>query len=268
MRKRRLRKAPLGTFERIDLREDDVLFFLHIPKTAGLSLISLLDAQFTEEEILELHSAPSPNAFNRYTNNQIAKIKLVRGHYLFGPYDQRIYERIVQNPLIITILRDPVERTISAYRHLLRHPWELPELEEKGMSLNDFVRHPGFYPRVVNRQTRMVVGAFPGVPRSYDDTQAMSDESLLQIAKEHVEQFAFVGVTERFVDSVHLIHKIFGWPEIKDVPLVNVSPTPSGRDTVPPEAIQAIEERTYLDAELHRFAASRLETKLKSVAHE
>src|SRR5687767_3984239 len=105
---------------RITLNPDDVLFFQHIPKTGGLSLIEFLDSQFPPEAIFPLHSMGSAAEITKFTPDQLRKFRLIRGHFGFGPYDNAIYRYITQNPILITFLREPVARTISAHRYRQR----------------------------------------------------------------------------------------------------------------------------------------------------
>ena len=76
---------------RVTLNKDDVLFFLHIPKTGGLSLIQFLDSQFAANEIFPLHSVRSESEIAKFTPEQLRCFRLIHGHFRFGPYDNGIY---------------------------------------------------------------------------------------------------------------------------------------------------------------------------------
>jgi len=240
------------TFE---LADDDVLFFVHIPKTAGSSLIEILDKHFSSEEILPLHSASSSKSFEAFPAKQLEKIRLVHGHFPYGPFDRGIYRYIVKNPVCITMLRDPIKRTISEYQHILRrfenrhHHAVLSE----GLSLFDFASDPRFSKNVVNRQTYMVAGRFYRLRRG-DHHAGISDETRLEMAKQRLEQFAFVGLTERFDESIQLLSYTFGWDLLDEMPRINVSPTPSRSDTISEESRKMILKQTYLDQQLYQFA--------------
>lgn len=249
---------------RFHLAEDDVLLFLHIPKTAGLSFISLLDAQFEPNMILDLHSIPSELNKELWTELLWAesqhlseRIRLIRGHFSFGPYDALIWRYIVQNPVIITLLRHPVERTISAYRHLSRRPNRHTKM--KGKSLLDWVTGSGSQQRVNNRMTRFIARTTTLGGKRDLAPRGLSNEAMLEIAMRRLEQFPFVGLTERFEDSVQLLHFTFGWENPLEIPRINAAPTPTRREDISPTELDAIRERTVLDAELYRFAVSIFE---------
>jgi hypothetical protein len=97
------------------------IFFCHIPKTAGTSVRRALEEAFTPHMIM-------PDAFmiarneGRYPPISIFKdglslqpgaVRLLRGHYPFAA------RRLLEDPLTITVLRDPVQRSISELRHLV-----------------------------------------------------------------------------------------------------------------------------------------------------
>ena len=119
-----LRMAPSGIGRsrvRIELQDDDVLFFVHIPKTGGMSLISVLERQFRPDEIFPPHSFIGPEGFEAYGPLRRSRFKLVRAHLHAGSYSY-VARYIAPNPLCLTLLRDPVERLVSAYKHILRFP--------------------------------------------------------------------------------------------------------------------------------------------------
>lgn len=248
---------------RFDLASDDVLLFLHIPKTAGLSMISLLEQQFKREEILELHSVPGQGRTEKSvvleglgmrSQELKQRIRLIRGHLSFGPYDTLIWRYIVQTPVVITLLRDPVERTISAYMHMRRNVVNNPGFQEKYPTILDWVKDPENAHRVVNRLTRQIVGAYFRGRRLSEGKGGLSDQALLSIAKQRLEQFPFVGLTERFQESMNLLHHTFGWDLPAEVPQINVSPTRISRFDFSSEEIEAIRERTNLDEDLYKAA--------------
>jgi hypothetical protein len=279
---------------RIQLCEDDVLFFLHLPKTGGLSLISILDQHFSEEEILPLHSAPTPELFDLYSPERLSKIRLVRGHFMFGPQGDGIYQHISQNPICLTMMREPVARTISQYQFLVRgprisiHPKRISvsngkeylyqeesddrvatlHREIRDMTLEEFVCDSRYHELVYNRQSRFILGSISGFPRRYNDTEALSEDALIQLGKERIERFAFLGLTERFHESVHLLTYMLGWEPVKEIPELNVSNETIKFNQLSKRTLCAIEERNRIDAELYRYAKELFDERLSRMIEE
>ncbi len=253
-------------------REDELLFFLHVPKTAGISLTAVLDANFAPGEIFEAQDwEEAGEVIERMSPVELARVRCVRGHYWFGPGDQAVYDRFSVDPVTITVLRDPVARTISAYQHVMRWPdhWLRREVgigEDGSMPLEEFVEHPGAQGEIANLQTRLIVGAVPGNPVKRDNAREQAvpftEEELLAAAKARLDTFAWVGLTERMDDSVRLLTKWMGWQPLEELPNLNVNPRPSAEVEVPEETRAAILERTQLDRELYAYAGERLERAL------
>jgi hypothetical protein len=256
--------------------EDELLFFLHVPKTAGISLTAVLDANFAPGGIFEAQDwTDAGEVIERMSVVELARVRCVRGHYWFGPGDGAVHDRFSVDPVVITVLRDPVARTVSAHQHVMRWPehWLREEMgigEEGTMSLQEFVEDPIAQGEIANLQTRLIVGAVPGNPLisapDPGDAIPFSDEELLSLAKQRIDSFAWVGLTERMEESVRLLTAKMGWAPVEELPKLNINPVPSAEVELAEETRAAILERTRLDAELYAYAGERLERELAEQA--
>jgi hypothetical protein len=258
------RKLPPG--------DGELLFFLHVPKTAGISLTAVLDANYAEGEILQVQDwRDAEGLIEKLSVIELARVRCVGGHYWFGPGDRAVHDRFSVDPVVITVLRDPVARTVSAYQHVMRWPehWLREELglgEGETIPLQDFVEHPGTQSEIANLQTRLIVGMVPGNLPPLDihsgEDVPFADEELLDLAKARLGSFAWVGLTERMEESVRLLSAMMGWEPVEALPELNANPVPSAQIEVPVETRAAILERTALDSELHAYAGELLDRAL------
>lgn len=252
--------------------DGELLFFLHVPKTAGISLTAVLDANYGEGEILQVQDwRDAEGLIEKLSVVELARIRCIGGHYWFGPGDQAVHDRFSVDPVVITVLRDPVARTVSAYQHVMRWPehWLRKALglgEGETIPLQDFVEHPGTQSEIANLQTRLIVGMVPGNLPPLDKGSAadipFADEELLEMAKARLDSFAWVGLTERMEESVRLLSAMMGWQPVEELPTLNINPVPSAQVEVPAETRAAILERTALDHELYAYAAELLDRAL------
>jgi len=250
---------------RVHLQEDDVLFFVHVPKTGGMSLISILESHFEPRHIFPGHSYVTEKQFLGYSPEQRAGYRLVRMHLRAGSYGS-VFRHICQNPICLTLLRDPVERTISSYRHIVRHPRNPyhDEVTSRNLSLREYVEQ--FSSRVCNMQTWMIAGAVTGNIEL--GAPAYGEEAALEIAVQRLEQFAFVGLTSWFVESVELMCHTFGWTRPTEIPFENAAPEPTECGSVPPDVQEIIRAKTELDRRLLEHAERLFERRCAQMMEE
>jgi len=248
----------------LDLKENDILYFLHIPKAAGTSFISVLDNYFDLNRICKLHDWEE-----MLTNmpKDISKLNLFRGHFGYG-----IHHILQQKPVYITMLREPISRTISDFQQSTRtKKMGVEKPFFKNSELSKLVTSSETKWRFTNNQTRhIVIDLEPSFLQNSSDKDKIdsfsrflepsfkhpkfSDEKLLEIAKQRISEFAFVGIAEKFEESLMLLCYIFGWKPLRIVPQLNVLPTKIIQKNISTNTFEAIKECTKIDSELYNFA--------------
>lgn len=188
----------------------------------------------------------------------LLKYQLFRGHFCYDTV-----KALPINPIFVTMLRDPVARVLSFWRHCrqtapdtMERTLKFPIIDtvhrlhhEKAttLDLERFVCDDQLSSAINNAQTYQLA-AHIGLPR----TQHIG--ACLAQAKEHLEQFAFVGVMERFDDSVRMLAHQFGWRPPGATQALNRSAHPASLDEYSQSAIDAIRERNQADVALYDFA--------------
>jgi hypothetical protein len=178
----------------------------------------------------------------------------VQGHLHYG-----IHRYLPRPAAYITLLRDPVTRVVSLYRYIRNNPRHRlhDQVTSSQMSLETFLLRDTARAELVNGQTRMLSGA--GEP---DPGPAELDR-----AKEHLESFEVVGVTESFDASLLLIADRFGWRTpfyFSRNDFANRRRRPGGSaGELAERELRLIRERTELDQELYALARRLLESRLR-----
>jgi len=257
------------------LKEDDILYFLHIPKTAGTTLISILDSFFDYDTIY-----PEQLWHNLLKNRltDFSKCRLIRGHFGFG-----LCRLLPKKPVIMTMLRNPVDRYISGIEHKIRDPdprFE-PKSEMKHKSPLEILNDPessgfedlqcrqiGLDPDILSitkswEHEELANFKYPQVLQKA--SKKVSRDKLLQDAKTRLSEFEFVGISERFEDSVSLLFFTFGWRPIHNIWKLNVTPKKIKKTDVPKETINRILESNQLDSKLYEFGKEIFENRFNEM---
>jgi hypothetical protein len=223
---------------------DGVIAFLHIPKTAGTTLNSILADQYSPEQFHEVMMrgmswlVPGPTVVPR----PLISFSKLRRHF-----DLSIRNALPADARFFTFLRDPVERAISHYYHYRRQTADPIHPLAMRSSLAEWVGGSGLV-EMDNGQTRRLAGEM-NLPCGRV-TPRMLDRAKSNLAR----HFAVVGLTERFEESLILLRRTFDWPVHRFV-FRNVGENRPRRSEVDEDTLNAIEDRNRFDADLYRFAA-------------
>jgi hypothetical protein len=220
------------------------LIFVHIPKTGGATLRSILLRNYPRSTVYR--SAPSvlPDPAE-FSEQDRARIRVYEGHMPFG-----LHTRLSEPATYITLVRDPVERAISRYHYILERP-EHPQYQ-KVRAYRDLKEFSCDAP---NEQVMLLAG-----PRQRG---VVASEARLEEAKENLRRhFAVVGLTEQFDETLLLLKRRFGWRYVL-YRRHNVTGSRPTIDELPAETRAVLEERNQLDRELHTYARGLLEEQLE-----
>jgi hypothetical protein len=253
------------------------LIYLHIGKTAGVTLHQVLQRQFPRSQILWLHRVPrsmlleaaagsglgagpgpEARASGRRPDRELSlayvaslprdtllRLRLIEGHTIFG-----IHRWVPRPAVYATFLRHPVARTFSGYAYIRRRPRHPLYSLSHSLSLGEFLRS-GAALQLDNGQTRAIAG---------DTTTPFGEcgPDLLEQAKRNIDRhFAVVGLTERFDESLLLLQRAFGWRDVRYV-RANVSRRARTSHRADPAVRRVIEEYNQLDLELYEWVRDRV----------
>lgn len=231
--------------------------FLHIPRTAGTTLNTILSQNFEKDAILSLYKKEEFEQYKEILLENFQKLKLIQGHILLQNYDPpQIYSSDVK---VFTFLREPLARMQSEYFFLKQ--WKYSQMYEvihkNNMSFVDYitsdlskVRYKG-----KNFMTRAISGE--------DLASSGARQKALSQAKRHLEkQFVFFGIQERFDESLVMLSKVLSLKNIlyerRNVLSEKCKKTLSSHD------VEVATRYNALDIELYQFACALFNDRLTS----
>jgi len=234
--------------------QEHLIVFIHVPKTAGMTVHWVIDQQYEPGAIFTIDSndiGGSVQELFTLPELQKKKLKIVKGHIPFVACDS-----LPPTTRYFTILRDPIDRIISHYYFMRRNPQKplYHEMTSRNMTLKDYVCS-GITNELDNGQTKFLSN-FPNL-----EFGRCSPE-VLENAKESLKKMTVVGLTERFDETLLLLKRTFGWK----TPFYfkhNVSPHRPRKKDISQDTLHAIKKLNEMDFELYRYAEKLLEQQLK-----
>jgi hypothetical protein len=236
------------------------LIFTHVPKTGGISFRNMLKLKVLLSPITNVlhhnlvlgqykHGAGRLEALKELGEVDRKRIRYFEGHYGFG-----VHEYIPIPCHYVTLLRHPVERTISTYFHLQK-----PAVRERlGV------------PRTTDLKELMMLGQSWGGAHYFDNCHiryfagqagykvdvpfGACTRGMLDLAKRRLEnEYTFIGLTEYFDESVVLLGQKLDWG-LGFYVKMNVTHERKSAEALDDRTLAFIVEANELDIELYQFA--------------
>lgn len=223
------------------------LVFLHVPKTGGMGVEAQLDEWLGE---------PAQQGCYPWWGSTVVATRPGRvvGHF---PYEM-LTELAPPGAAWLTVLRDPVERSISHWWHHTRTPGDAPWPDDfrRGVTLERWCSDPLFSYDSSDAQVRYLAWLPEGdraAILAHRPIGPVPDEAVA-LALERLGKFAWVGVTERHHQGLQLLaYTIRQAPPTRRPPLNEGTGRPRPAD-IPGEVRQMLAERNRGDAAVHQLA--------------
>ncbi|HKP93655.1 MAG TPA: Wzt carbohydrate-binding domain-containing protein [Chthoniobacterales bacterium] len=218
--------------------------FIHLPKSAGTSVLQFLRGTLGENEVLYMHGRGAhAHASLEYL---ITRYRALVGHFEVSNISQWMFE----NVFLFTFLRDPVDRVLSNYYYYRNVQHERLVFEMKRaqqMDLLSLLRECDLSRPSVwsNWQTFALSGA---------EHSAFVPGTILEPAKRTLDRLDFVGFFESLREDVRRLSEMCGWNREVPLPMANVTPQRSSRARVDPETLELIQQLNRDDIELYQYA--------------
>ncbi|MCU1374384.1 MAG: hypothetical protein JWO68_1670 [Actinomycetia bacterium] len=230
--------------------------FLHTMKCGGTALTHGLSTladpwpRMIEVWVDQLVCMPRP---------LLERTMLITGHL---PYP--VIELLPAATVLLTVVREPVARTLSHLAHLRTHG------SRPDVTIDEWVGSDEWRPSWVNYQARQLasdvpvghawLGQYPEgatLQALIDAPFAVDDAALADRAAERLATIEVVGVAEDLDAVLRRVAELWQKPEPPPLRRTNVSLAPMAADRLPDALLDEIRRGTAVDAQLHQLARAR-----------
>ena len=239
------------------------LFFIHVPKTAGMSMRAYLRNQYPPAAVY-----PAMDWREAVRSDQpLTNFSLYSGHFRanFAPKTPSGTSRLV-------VLRNPVARLLSALRHLRRDPsFHVDHALARGKTLSEILHTPEIMAQQYNVQVHWLAAAAGWTEvddylrqnpkgESSDIEAEVDDDTLLQRAQNALTEIDFIGFTEDLRPVLFHLSEAMNFHPVISFPRLNETREQDDPADHLDEAEKAlIRHATSLDQKLYAFAQDLVE---------
>jgi hypothetical protein len=225
------------------------IIFLHIQKTAGTAISEYIVKYLKNEKVMRWGD------FLHISQEDLNKYLYISGHFGFD-----YIKDIIDRSYSFTFLRNPIERVLSYYTFCLQTP--LNSYTDKypqfrlihEMSINEFVSSMNSHLsiNIDNLQTWILACDYFNETRN--NLKAMSGNEILEMAKENLKKFSYIGFKESFQTDFHNILTDLNLPTPENNNVINKSESPITVESLSPDTLERLKSRVSIDFELYEYA--------------
>ena len=244
-----------------------ILVHLHIPKNAGTTLSRMLKMRMLLHPPTNLlHRAAVLGQYHPPTETRLPAIAAMspRDSRRMRFYEEHcgygVHEHLPRECTYLTMLRDPIDRTLSVY-DFLRQEGRIPADQTLAQFLDKPTIRRVWW--IDNAQVRYLAGEHGEI---IDAPVGACPAELLETAKHRLEHdMAWFGLLERFDESLLTLCRMLGWSNAVAVRSNVTKERTSTRATVAPELLERITAMNALDLELDAFARGLFQRRLDAI---
>src|ERR1700733_11163050 len=261
MRQSDNRNGETGARRGVGIRPDapDLLIHLHIAKTGGTTLSSMVKHAFRGDEVFETIARDGQTYGG--CQHLLRDCDLGRLRYFTGHVPMGVHRMFARRAKYIAIVRHPVERLLSYFYYRIQGGD--PYLKDgKPITFEAYVQSGG---DVIfnNYQVRVVSGSpdldAPAGARGALVAGTPVEARHLEMAKRSVEEnFLSIAPLEQLTELAMLLRRVYGWP-MRRLQTEYKNPTKE-RPRAPeiaPRLLRIIEDNNVHDIELYEWARKR-----------
>jgi hypothetical protein len=246
-------------------RDRTRFFFVHVMKTGGMTLVEQMRQNFPREALFPLRELDLKFVDGRLEVRHHLDLAYLAAlpqerrdviRFYSGHFPYVACELLGSDLVTMTILRDPVERTVSLLRQRTRNAMWVPRGEPPRMdsrTVEEAYANPNvFEPLVHNHQTKIFSMSRDDNVHTYLDVIDV-DGARLARAKENLAKVDVVGLSEDYDAFLDELAERFGW-SVRHGVRANATPEGDGQDPVSESLRARIVADNAIDIAFYEYA--------------
>ena len=221
------------------------ILFDHVPKCGGNTLGRWLSSHYKIDQIYAISGTPHIETA-KYIN--MPKEMRKNYYYIWGHEAHQLLNYLPNPYILITILRDPVDRIVSYYYWAKRDPghYLYEAITKNNMDLTEFSTS-GLSSELSNYYTSHFSNMPPGTVRS-------CPEEALETAKNNLARYEHIGFTHNLNAFIASISKSLDLTNPYDGIQLNKTFGRKSLDNITQQERECIAESNKIDIELYTYA--------------
>lgn len=230
---------------------------MHLEHTGGSTLRQIVENQYPADQIYYLFYNKSKTPVDdlmAMSEAERGRYRVFLGHLFYG-----LHRWVPGESTYLTWMRDPIERIVSGYNYQFRKTKRRHHAAYVSGAMT-WARHLETRWRSA-AQVGRVAGGDDDLIRRFN-TQTLP-ENAVETALEHLENdFAMVGVTERYDEMLLLMKQLLGWQNPMSYVRVNVSVNRPRFSDLSADDKKLIEAAAEIEYPVYEYAKKRFERDL------
>ncbi|MBU2502077.1 sulfotransferase family 2 domain-containing protein [bacterium] len=187
--------------------EQPTAVFIHVPKTGGSTINGIINRQYPRNRIVGVgfNHLASQERFLAMSPQEKAGVQCLRGHVAFG-----IQDALPGPYCLVTLLRDPVARFLSEYKHLAGRGSRVVTYPPEALASLEAHLEYRVASNSLNLQTAQISGYLSANIIEGKRLDPLPDDALAR-ALANLEAFDIPGVLDRFDECLLLMKRRLGW---------------------------------------------------------
>lgn len=192
------------------MNSETTVIFQHIPKTAGTTVISILEREYPKEKRYKVDAMDLVNSLKDF--EELAK-KGKTFNLIYGHLSEQLIPHIDQKVVRFSFLRNPVELFVSSFFYIKRATWNRNHEEVSKMkSIHEYIDFCDTN-NLFNLQTRYLS---ENIDYLYENTNPSKtvDEDDFERAKENLDKIDYVLDLKNFDASILALANHLNWKKV------------------------------------------------------